>query len=107
MKCLGISLPIETKDLFAENYKTRMNKINDDTMERYTMFLDWKNQYCENNYTFPKTIYRFNAISIKLARALSTHLEEKILYFVWEQKRLQISKEILEKEKWSWRNQPS
>ena len=20
-------------------------------MERYTMFLDWKNQYCENDYT--------------------------------------------------------
>ena len=20
-------------------------------MERYTMFLDWKNQYCDNDYT--------------------------------------------------------
>ena len=20
-------------------------------MEKYTMFLDWKNQYCENDYT--------------------------------------------------------
>ena len=20
-------------------------------MERYTMFLDWKNQYCQNDYT--------------------------------------------------------
>ena len=23
-------------------------------MKRYTMFLDWKNQYCENDYTIPK-----------------------------------------------------
>ena len=33
-------------------------------MEKYTMFMDWKNQYSENEYT--KAIYRFNAIPIKL-----------------------------------------
>ena len=25
-------------------------------MERYTMFLDWKNQYCENYYTTQSNI---------------------------------------------------
>ena len=42
-----------------------MKEIKDDTrqMERYTMFLDWKNQFCENNHT-TKTIYRFTEISI-------------------------------------------
>ena len=34
-------------------------------MEKYTMFMDWKNQYSENEYT-TQAIYRFNAIPIKL-----------------------------------------
>ena len=31
IKYLGINLPRETKDLYAENYKTLMKKIKDDT----------------------------------------------------------------------------
>ena len=31
IKCLGINLPRETKDLYAENYKTLMKEIKDDT----------------------------------------------------------------------------
>ena len=36
-------------------------------MERYTKLLDWKNQYCENDYTTQRNLqvqcnpYRFNA----------------------------------------------
>ena len=39
-------LPKEAKDLYAENYKILMKEIKDGTnrMERYTMFMDWKNQ---------------------------------------------------------------
>ena len=31
IKYLGINLPMETKDLYAENYKTLMKEIKDDT----------------------------------------------------------------------------
>ena len=31
IKYLGINLPKETKDLYAENYKTQMKEIKDDT----------------------------------------------------------------------------
>ena len=47
IKYLGVYLPKEMKDLYTENYKTLMKEI----MEKYTVFMDWKNQYCENDYT--------------------------------------------------------
>ena len=44
-------LPKETKDLYIENYKTLMKEIRHKQMEKYTMFMDWKNQYFQNDYT--------------------------------------------------------
>lgn len=44
MKHLGINLTKEVKDLYSENCKTLMKEIEDDKqIERYIMFLDWKN----------------------------------------------------------------
>ena len=53
IKYLGINSPKERKELYTENYKTLMKEIKDDInrLERYSMFLDTKNQYCENDYT--------------------------------------------------------
>ena len=54
IKYLGINLPKETKELYTENYRTLMKEIKDNIMSlmwRYSMFLGWKNQYCENDYT--------------------------------------------------------
>ena len=50
IKYLGINLPKETKDLYIENYKTLVKEINTQ-IEKYTMFMDQKNQYSENEYT--------------------------------------------------------
>ena len=55
IKYLGINLPKQTKDLYAENCKTLMKEIKHDTNRwRYTTFLDWKNQHCENDSYYPK-----------------------------------------------------
>ena len=52
IKYLGINLPKEIKDLYIENYKTLMKEIKDNTnMEKYTMFMDRKNHYSENEST--------------------------------------------------------
>ena len=51
IKYPGMNLPKETKELYTENYDTNeRNKRQHKQMERYSMFLGRKNQYCKNVY---------------------------------------------------------
>ena len=61
IKYLGINLPKETKDLYAENYKTLMKEIKDDTNRWRDILRSWIGRINAVKMTIlPKAIYRFN-----------------------------------------------
>ena len=88
IKYLGINLPKETKDLYAENYKTLMKEIKEDTNRWRDIPCSWIGRINIVKMTIlPKAINRFNAIPIKLPMAFLTELKPKNSQFVWKNRR--------------------
>ena len=75
-------------------------------MERYTIYLDWKNKYCEKDCTI-QSKSRLSEICIKVSVEFCTALEQNILQFLWKRKRPPIAKAILKKKNGAWRDQAS
>ena len=67
IKYIGINLPKETKDLYAENYKTLMKEIKEDTNRLRNIPCSCIGRINNVKMTIqPKAIYRFNVIPSKL-----------------------------------------
>ena len=58
------------------------------------MFLDWKNQYCENDYT-TQSNPQIQCNPYQITNGLFYRTRRKILKFVWRHKRPRIAKAVL------------
>ena len=108
IKYLGINLPKEAKDLYSENYKKLKKEIKDDTnrWEKYTMFLDWKNQYCENDYT-TQSNQQIQYNPYQITNGILHRIRTKNFTICMETQKTPNSQSNLEKEKRSWRHHAS
>ena len=73
-------------------------------MEKYTMFLDWKNQYCANDYTTQSNL-QIQCNPYQTTNGLLHRIRTKNFTILMETQKTPNSQSNLEKEKWSWRNQ--
>ena len=73
-------------------------------MERYTMFLDWKTQHCENYYTTQGNL-QIQCNLYQMTKGIFPRTRTNNFTICMETQKTPNSQSNLEKEKRSWRNQ--
>ena len=68
------------------------------------MFLDWKNQHCENAYTTQSNL-QIQCNPYQTTNVIFHRIRTKNFTICMETQKTPNSQSNLEKEKWSWRNQ--
>ena len=75
-------------------------------MERQSMFLGRKNQYCENDYITKYNLH-VQCDPYEVTKGIFHRTRTKNFTIYMETQKTLNSQSSLEKEEWSWRNQPS
>ena len=75
-------------------------------INRYTMFLGRKNQYCENDYTAKHSL-QIKCDPYQITKDIFHRIKTKNFTIHVEPQKSPNSQSSLEREEWSWRNQPS
>ena len=83
-----------------------MNQRRHKQMERDSMFLGRENQYCENDYTTKHNL-QIQCNPYQITNDIFHRTKTKNFTIHMEKQKTPNSQSCLEKEEWSWRNQPS
>ena len=75
-------------------------------MEKYTVFMDWKNQYCENEYTMQSNL-QIQSNPYQATNGILHRTRINNFTICMEIQKNSNSQSNLEKEEWNWRNQPA
>ena len=76
-------------------------------MEKYTEFMDQKNQYSENKYTTQSNL-QIQCNPYQATNGIFYRARTNNFTIVWKyKKKTSNSQSNLEKEEWNWKNQPA
>ena len=75
-------------------------------MEKYTMFMDQKNQYSENEYTTQSNLL-IQCNPYQTTNSIFQRIRTNNFTICMEIQKTLNSQSSLEKEEWNWRNQPT
>ena len=75
-------------------------------MEKYTVFMDWKNQHCQNGHTTQSNL-QIRCNPYQATNGIFHRTRTNNFTICMEMQKTLNSQSNLEKEEWNWRNQPA
>ena len=75
-------------------------------MEKYTMFMEWKNQHCQNGHTTQSNL-QIQCNPYQATNGIFHRTRTSNFTICMEIQKISNSQSNLEKEEWNWRNQPA